>query len=182
MSKKIVLNLTRDDLVDGIAHRLEHQSERRVRISTILTEAQLARIPSLVKQGRSAAEIADELGCSIGTLRVRCSQFGIILRWRPARGREKIVAAMDLVPAVAKPPPLAEFLLGVCIPSKRSAYVLGCMNERFDRDCERYGIRRAKRLYWSQVLRSVGPLAIRTLGHALKWGALAEAFRRKFLG
>ena len=65
---------------------------------TILTQAALARVASLVEQGRSAAEIADEMGCTLGTLRVRCSQLGISLRRRAANGSDKIVAAMDFVP------------------------------------------------------------------------------------
>lgn len=64
---------------------------------TILTQAALARVATLVEQGRSAAEIADEMGCTLGTLRVRCSQLGISLRRRPACHGEKIVAAMDFV-------------------------------------------------------------------------------------
>jgi hypothetical protein len=83
---------------------------------------------------------------------------------------------------VAEPPPVAEFLLGMCLPSRRVEHVVGDMNERFVRDCERYGVRRAKRLYWSQVLRSVGPLVIRAIGRALKWGVVVEGFRRKFFG
>jgi transposase-like protein len=47
---------------------------------TILTQAVLARVASLVDNGRSAAEIASEIGCTLGTLRVRCSQHGISLR------------------------------------------------------------------------------------------------------
>jgi hypothetical protein len=144
---------------------------------TILTEDQLTRIPGLVGQGWSAAEIADELGCSLGTLRVRCSQFGISLRRRPVGGREKIVADVDLVPAVAKPLPVAEFLLGIFVPAKRVEHVAGDMNERFDRDCERYGARRAKRMYWAQVLRSVGPLVVRAIGRVV-----VEAIKRQLLG
>jgi hypothetical protein len=175
-------NLTRDDLANGIAHRLEHQSERHGGRPTILTEDQLTPIPTLVKQGRSAAEIADELGWSIGTLRVRCSQFGISLRRWPVGGREKIVAALDLVPAVAKPPPVAEFLLGICAPAKRVDYVVDDMNERFLRECERYGAGRAKWLYWAQVVRSIGPLVIRAIGRALKWGFVVEVIKRRLLG
>ena len=44
---------------------------------TILTQAALAHVTSLVDQGRSAAEIASEIGCTLGTLRVRCSQHKI---------------------------------------------------------------------------------------------------------
>ena len=38
------------------------------------------RIPALVAQGLSAAEIADKLGCAEGSLRVRCSQLKISLK------------------------------------------------------------------------------------------------------
>ena len=65
---------------------------------TILTQAALARVASRVEQGRTAAEIATEMGCTLGTLRVRCSQFGISLR-RRATSREETVTAMDLVPS-----------------------------------------------------------------------------------
>ena len=61
---------------------------------TILTHAALARVVTLVDRGRSAAEIAKEMGCTLGTLRVRCSHLRISLRRRP---RGKTVAAMDLV-------------------------------------------------------------------------------------
>ena len=64
----------------------------------ILTQTALARVASLVEQGRTAAEIATEMGCTLGTLRVRCSQFGISLR-RGATSREETVTAMDLVPS-----------------------------------------------------------------------------------
>ena len=64
---------------------------------TILTQAALALVASLVDEGRSAAEIASELGCTLGTLRVRCSQHGISLRRRAMGSREEIVTAMDLV-------------------------------------------------------------------------------------
>ena len=68
---------------------------------TILTQAALAHVTSLVDQGRSAAEIAGEIGCTLGTLRVRCSQLGISLR-----RRKEAVTAMDLVPfAEASPAP-----------------------------------------------------------------------------
>ena len=69
---------------------------------TILTETALARVTSLVDQGRSAAEIASEIGCTLGTLRVRCSQLGISLRRRAAKSREEPMTAMDLI-SPAKP-------------------------------------------------------------------------------
>jgi hypothetical protein len=66
---------------------------------TILTQAALARVASLVDHGRSAAEIASEIGCTLGTLRVRCSQFGISLRRRATRSRGETMTVMDLVPS-----------------------------------------------------------------------------------
>jgi hypothetical protein len=56
---------------------------------TILTAAVLARVSTLVNQGLTAAEIAKEMGCTLGTLRVKCSQVGISLRRRPNSLRAK---------------------------------------------------------------------------------------------
>ncbi len=50
---------------------------RRARIFSPLV---LSQISNLVAQGLSAAEIAQKIGCSLGTLRVKCSQHGISLR------------------------------------------------------------------------------------------------------
>jgi len=66
---------------------------------TILTPTALARVVSLVAHGRSAAEIAREMGCTLGTLRVRCSQNRISLRRRTIGSREEKVTAMNLVPS-----------------------------------------------------------------------------------
>jgi transposase-like protein len=62
---------------------------------TILTQAVLARVASLVDNGRSAAEIASEIGCTLGTLRVRCSQHGISLRRATGR-REAATTTINL--------------------------------------------------------------------------------------
>jgi len=43
-----------------------------------------ALIQELIDQGRSDLEIANRLGCTVGTLRVRCSQLKLSLR-RPAK-------------------------------------------------------------------------------------------------
>jgi hypothetical protein len=66
---------------------------------TILTQAALARVASLVDCGHSATQIASEIGCTLGTLRVRCSQHKISLRRRGTNDREGTVAAMDLAPS-----------------------------------------------------------------------------------
>lgn len=46
----------------------------------IFSPSVLSQISSFVTQGLSAVEIADKIGCSLGTLRVKCSQHGISLR------------------------------------------------------------------------------------------------------
>jgi hypothetical protein len=51
---------------------------------TVLTPAALARVKTLVRDGVSPVEIAAQIGCTLGTLRVRCSQVGISLRRRKA--------------------------------------------------------------------------------------------------
>jgi hypothetical protein len=58
----------------------------------ILTKAVLATIPEMVVQGGMRADdIAEKLGCNIGTLKVRCSQAKISLRPPGSRrGRPRI--------------------------------------------------------------------------------------------
>ena len=46
----------------------------------LITSSVLARVKLLVKEGVSAADIAQQVGCTVGTLRVRCSQNRISLR------------------------------------------------------------------------------------------------------
>jgi len=40
----------------------------------------MADIPAMIADGMGAAAIAEKLGCTLGTLKVRCSQAGISLR------------------------------------------------------------------------------------------------------
>ena len=54
----------------------------------IFTDRIIALIPQLVAQNVSADEIARQVGCSLSTLRVRCSQLKISLRtpnWKEKR-------------------------------------------------------------------------------------------------
>jgi hypothetical protein len=54
---------------------------------SIFSPALFLQVRSFVDQGLSAAEIAEKLGCTLGTLRVKCSQSGISLRrWNAAAG------------------------------------------------------------------------------------------------
>jgi hypothetical protein len=64
---------------------------------TIFTPTAIARVKSLVKQGVSAAAVAAEIGCTLGTLRVRCSQLGISLRRGAIKGREQPCVTKALV-------------------------------------------------------------------------------------
>jgi hypothetical protein len=86
---------------------------------TILTQAALVRVASLVDHGCSALEIASEMGCTLGTLRVWCSQHGISLRRRGRGGRESI-AATDRAPRGRRMPPHGSKLLTESIQSVRA--------------------------------------------------------------
>jgi hypothetical protein len=53
-------------------------STRPTKFSSVV----LSEIAGLIQQGMSAEEIAERIGCKVGSLRVRCSQHGISLRRR----------------------------------------------------------------------------------------------------
>jgi hypothetical protein len=61
----------------------------------------LSQIESLVAEGLSAKEIADRIGCKLGTLRVKCSQFRISLR-RSVSTKTKDNCARRLVITLAE--------------------------------------------------------------------------------
>jgi hypothetical protein len=60
----------------------------------------MAGIPVLVQQGLNAEAIAARLGCTVGTLKVRCSQAQISLRTPKV---VKVVPLVPLVPLVSAP-------------------------------------------------------------------------------
>ena len=62
----------------------------------------MADIPVLVHQGLDAEAIATRLGCSVSTLKVRCSQAKISLR---------VPKKIDVVPLVPEPPKLPKAVL-----------------------------------------------------------------------
>ena len=49
-------------------------------------------IPELVDKGLSDQEIAQQIGCTVGTLRVKCSQFKISLRRKMFAGQHYAIA------------------------------------------------------------------------------------------
>ena len=81
----------------------------------ILTKDVMADIPVLVQQGLNAEAIATRLGCTVGTLKVRCSQAKISLR----RPKEiKVVPLVPAVPASTPPkPPKQERCFAFAVPS-----------------------------------------------------------------
>ena len=77
------------------------EKKRRQRRSN-LTEHIMAGIPTLVQQGLNAEAIAARLGCTVGTLKVRCSQAQISLRLPK---EVKVVPLVPLAPAAPAPKP-----------------------------------------------------------------------------
>jgi hypothetical protein len=79
------------------AEAMSSVTQKKQRRRSILTKDLMAGIPVLVQQGLRAEAIAARLGCTVGTLKVRCSQQRISLRV------PKEVKVVPLVPAL-KPP------------------------------------------------------------------------------
>ena len=82
------------------AEAMNPVTEKKQRRRSILTKDVMAGIPVLVQQGLNAEAIAARLGCTVGTLKVRCSQARISLR---VPKEAKVVPLVSLVPA-PKPP------------------------------------------------------------------------------
>ena len=62
------------------AEAMSSVTQKKQRRRSILTKDLMAGIPVLVQQGLRAEPIAARLGCTVGTLKVRCSQQRISLR------------------------------------------------------------------------------------------------------
>ena len=77
-------------------------TEKKQRRRSILTKDVMAGIPALVQQGLNAEAIAARLGCSAGSLKVRCSQAQISLR---VPKEVKVVPLVPLMPAPEPPKP-----------------------------------------------------------------------------
>ena len=69
---------------------------------SILTKDVMAGIPVLVQQGLNTEAIAARLGCTVSTLKVRCSQAQISLR---VPKEVKVVPMVPLEPALTPPKP-----------------------------------------------------------------------------
>src|SRR4051794_14131982 len=62
------------------------------------TTVVIPQIQSWVTAGLSTVEIAEKIGCTLGTLRVRCSQLGISLR-RGRSAEKSLLVSMSRVTA-----------------------------------------------------------------------------------
>jgi hypothetical protein len=95
----------------------------------------------------------------------------------------RIIAEDDEARSQAKvarinPPFAAEWLIALLMSSRRAAALLGDLEEKFNRNIESRGVRRARALYWSEALRSIGPIL---WAKAKKLGVIAviaEMWRR----
>jgi hypothetical protein len=79
------------------AEEMNSVTEKKQRRRSILTREVMAGIPVLVQQGLNVGAIAARLGCTAGTLKVRCSQAQISLR--PPK-EVKVLPLVPLVPLV----------------------------------------------------------------------------------
>lgn len=81
---------------------------------------------------------------------------------------------------VAKPaPPIAaQFLLRVLIPPTKREGLAQWIDEYFDRDVARFGVKRAKILVWAHVLRALTPLLGTALARLGIWSLVATAFKK----
>jgi len=77
------------------------------------------------------------------------------------------------------PPGLAQFLARLLSPKEHGETILGDLQEIFQRDCKAFGRRRARLLYWSGTIRSVGPLVFTKLRNWGLFAAVIEYGRRK---
>ena len=81
---------------------------------SILTKDVMAGIPVLVQQGWTAEAIAARIGCTVGTLRVRCCHAGISLR---VPKEVKVVPLVPLVPASPAKPPQPKRFFAFAVPT-----------------------------------------------------------------
>jgi hypothetical protein len=83
-------------------------------------------------------------------------------------------------PNSPEPPQFAEFCLSLFLSGAKREALIGCLSERFERNCERYGAARARNMYWGAAIRSFWPLLRRGAARAFKWGVVVESVRRFF--
>jgi hypothetical protein len=93
------------------AEAMNSVTQKKQRRRSNLTKHLMAGIPVLVQQGLNAEAIAARLGCTVGTLRVRCSQAQISLRV------PKEVKVVPMVPASPAKPPQSNRCFAFAVPT-----------------------------------------------------------------
>ena len=96
------------------AEAMNSVTEKKQRRRSNLTKHLMAGIPALVQQGLNAEAIAARLGCTVGTLKVRCSQAQISLR---VPKEAKVVPLVSLVPASPAKPPQSKRCFAFAVPT-----------------------------------------------------------------
>jgi hypothetical protein len=76
------------------------------------------------------------------------------------------------------PPGLAEWLVALVAPKRRADAVLGDLEERFHRNVDSLGLRRARARYWAEALRSIGPILWMKAKQLGLLALVAEIWRR----
>jgi hypothetical protein len=111
------------------AEAMNSVTEKKQGRPSILTKDVMAGIPVLVQQGLNAEAIAARLGCTVGTLKVRCSQAQISLRV------PKEVKVVPLVPSPVPPKPPK--------PPKQTLQLSGIAMSRLRQRAEAIGVSEA---------------------------------------
>jgi hypothetical protein len=88
----------------------------------------------------------------------------------------------EIADTTASPPALAEWIIGSLLRGKKQQAALGDLDELFHTDLERFGERRARRLYWARSVRFLWPMLRRIFGRIASWGVVAAVARRFFPG
>jgi hypothetical protein len=78
----------------------------RVGRAVVFTQAVIGQIAPWVRNGAGAVEIAQRIGCTVGTLRVRCSQLGVSLK-RPKSRSAPCAQAVRAPPRRTRTEPAA---------------------------------------------------------------------------
>jgi hypothetical protein len=77
------------------------------------------------------------------------------------------------------PPAIAEALISMFAPKRFSDAQLGDMQEIFETNVKRHGSQRARRLYWYEVARSIGPIILHWLKRIGFIAVLVDYGRKK---
>jgi len=149
---------------------------------------QLARIESKTKRQRETVvfrgDVQQELFAAIERPTEPVPQAAPISDAAPQTVAPSSSCENDLVSFV-NPPTRAEFLLYLVLDSVERECVPGDLAEEFNEIVlPRFGLRRARLWYWSQVLRSLISFASRRFLRVVKWAVLsktATALWKKYL-